>query len=431
VQGSAWLIDTEITITPDSRMPRRTPTDALHSAAALAIRLSDQVRRIGSNEGTILLTEPTIKHLRLDEPQAENGFQPAKAALEQQGWRVFGNGPWWTWKAHTGIELHVGAVDVLDRREGGWSFRHDWWSVTVATVAQWQTLTGYAWQNDPAVMGIELIHKTIRPWRIPKVTGNQAVVKRQDKMPTAGESPFLPADFHNPQKGRFLHQFDRRRAGISACETAKVAPGALEPGWRKFDGKRAGLWLIEIPAWNLKELPHPCGPYKVGSLQWVTTPTMDLLAELAGEGLVSMPDVRDSWTNWSRPVLQPFKRLLEQTYQTAVANTATLGLKTTGHDLIAGAVKEVGNAGIGMLGNPDSSFYRPDFMAAVNANKRCGHFRAMWRVGNQIGMYPVRVDDDAAWYASDNPDPASVPGVPRGDAPGLYHPKQTVDLEGE
>lgn len=420
---TAWLVDRGITVMPNGRS---VPTPALNSAAHLIGRIGEQLVKGNRKEGTVLLTDEAALTLGLlDTPRERDQYQRGKASLEAAGWRTTGVGHWSTiyGTGHgvgtRGVNVHVGLVDALDR--DGWPFAESQWGDTVSALDEWNRATGKAWGQDPAIVGVELVHATMRPWREPGVKGNRPVEKEdRHTHSTWEEMPFTLTDFGRTEPGAtWLHGYDKRRASISAANKTKCAVGQLTNGYRKYDPKRAGWWQIEVPAWNMPELPHPVGPdAKPGKLRWVTSATMDLIAELNEQGLIRFPDIVDSWTATARPVLQGFSDLLENLYQ------------QTSNPLVRELVKEVGNAGIGMLGNPDGSLYRRDWMFAVWATKRANLWRVAYRVGNTHGRYPVAFDDDKIWYGSTQKDPVlACPGelLLNDDRRG-FRPESTMEV---
>lgn len=415
---TAWLVDRHITVLPNGRS---VPTPELNSAAHLIGRIGEQLVRGEQKEGTVLLTDDAAQSLGLlDVPRERDQYQRGMASLEAAGWRTTGSGLWTTVFGLRGLSVHVGLVDALDRA-GAWTFWECRWDQTVQAIDEWNRATGKAWGQDPAIIGVELIHATMRPWREPGVKGNRPVEKRDEHThPTWEEIPYTLTDFGRKEPGAtWLHGYDKRRAGISAANKTKCAVGPLTNGWRKYDPKRAGWWQIEIPAWNMPELPHPVGPdAKAGKLRHVTSATMDLLAELSEQGLIAFPDIIESWTATARPVLQGFSDLLENLYQ------------ETSNVLVRDMVKEVGNAGIGMLGNERGSLYRRDWMFANWATKRANLWRTAFRVGNKHSRYPVAFDDDKIWYGSTQKDPVlACPGelLLNDDRRG-FRPESTMEV---
>lgn len=410
---NVWLIDGEIMVTGDGAC---VPTPGIRSLRDLLDKLAGRLTRYGRKDGTLLLTDRFAgPHNLLSRPA------DVRAALGEQGWNTTGSGHWFTAYNAAGINVHVGLVEALDA--DGWVFGGPrvMWDRTCTSIQEWNDRSGRAWGHDPAYVGVNLITTTIRPWRDKAHKGNLAVEKRDEHTPDGWvEHPYMLGSWgrKEPKPMHWLHGYDKVRAALSAAGKAKCAVEKLGNGWRRFDPKRAGWWQIETPAWNMPELPHPVGPdAKPGTVRWVTTATLDLVAELAEAGLIAMPDIMESWTSPARVVLQPFSDLLESVYQ------------ETRNSLVREAVKDVANAGVGMLGNSKGSCFRRDWLHAVNGTKRANIWRAAYRIGNAHGRYPVTIDDDKLWYASNEKDPvAAAPGMlSLTDDRSGFRPESTVE----
>lgn len=410
---NVWLIDDEITITGTGAC---VPTPPYRGLRELLDQLAARIATQDRNTGTLLLTDSTAGRHGLLSRAAD-----VRTGLGKQGWLTTGSGHWFTAYNPAGINVHVGLVDALDRDEWVFGGPAVMWDQTCRSIQEWNDRTGHAWGHSPAVVGVSLIAAVMRPWRKEGVKGNLAVDKRDEHTHDSwAEHPYMLGVWgrRDPGHPKWLHGYDKVRAGLAAAGKAKCAVEKLTNGWRRFDPKRSGWWQIETPAWNMKELPHPIGPdAKPGQLRWVTTATLDLVADLANEGVMAFPDIIESWTAPGRPVLRPFSDLLESVYQ------------ESRNPLVREAVKETANAGIGMLGNPDGSCYRADWLHAVQGTKRANIWRAAWRVGNAHGRYPVTIDDDKLWYSSNEKDPiAAAPGMlSLTDDRSGFRPETTVE----
>lgn len=418
-------------------------------------RMWDMLKRDGAGEGTVLVDRAAAYALglRADSPGE------ALANARSSGWNTSRDvGMWTAFYAEGRPSIYIGQLDELlvdaDDDPGRWPFDGRQPVEMVAQLQRWHELTGITWQATPAVMGIELMHRTLPGYRLPGVKGVHRPAKKDLHTPAdAGEAMWTPklwrrpmADVSRETSGAgnvvYLHKYDKSRAGLTAAGVAKLCPPQLQrTGKLPYDPKRAGWWLISVPPWNEPRLPHPCGPGAiVWERRWVTTATMDLLAELAELGEVDMPEVIDSLTGPARPLLLPWVRVLEEAYD------AELGPDYYPDDRAAlrAAVKEVGTRGVGMLahmidGKPASTIYRPDWFSSVNATKRANGYRVAYKIGKGEGRWPVWIDDDSIVYASDSEDPySSAPatfsaqigdGRRRqldGDQPGDYRVQETI-----
>lgn len=440
---TAWIVTTTDTYTGDGRIAR-TPPEALHSMGALLSRIGEMLDRSGKAEGTVLVDDAAAAMLGLTEPAQDDGRrQRALDAAAAAGWQSGKIGTWTTFMfgGSKRPTVFVGMCDVLhsvaaESDPDSFTFAGPVSTgaplVTVAEALQhWHRLSGVPWQAGPSVMGIEIMHRTLTPYRVMGSNGRShqsAPAKRDDSTPPEAEEPMWSlADWSRPQLAPHLHGYDRRRAGITAAGVAKLAPGKLTRGWRKYDGKRGGWWLISAPAWNVPEMPHPCGPgVKTYQRIWRTTGTLDLLAELAKAGLIDMPDIIDSLTGPARPVLLPWQQRIEQTISEPESDSYPAPIRLR----VREAGKVVGTRGLGMLAKHDgrSTIWRPDWFYGVNATKRANGWRMAWRIGRTEKRWPVAIDDDCMYYASDDPDPRTA--APKTlnldeDRPGSYRIQRT------
>ncbi|MEU6579066.1 type II toxin-antitoxin system prevent-host-death family antitoxin [Streptomyces sp. NPDC046805] len=114
---------------------------------------------------------------------------------------------------------------------------------------------------------------------------------------------------------------DRNGSYPSACSAVPLAPNKLlhTGPLDAFDKTQAGIYLIDIPAWNRTDIPHPLGriierPDDQGRI-WVTTPHIKQLERLARDGhLDTAPAIHDSWTGKANESLfKPFYTAARQT----------------------------------------------------------------------------------------------------------------------
>lgn len=416
---TAWLVMDGVAMTNDRPILLPTPAGSLDSLGRLLGRIAETLAKDGRKAGVVLVDDTAVRRLHLNEPTHPHGLISAESC----GWKytTATNGLWRTFFDGERPEIHVGLVEELDRLDDQeWPFKAQFWDETISALGAWEELSGHVWSQLPAVMGVELIRRTMGSWRIPGVKGNQRYVERDEHTPQSAQvMPYTTRMWFQKSDHKYQHFYDRRRSGLAAATVAKCAAGALEPGYRKYDGKRAGWWQITVPAWNHKNLPHPCGYHEPGKLRWVTSGTMDLLRELEEQGLIAFPEVHDSWTGIARTPLAPSARLLEHVYQEAA--------RTEHCEILRSAVGCCYKAGHGMLAAEGSSFNRYDWFASTQDVQRCNSFRKALHIGQTEKRWPVAFDGDGFWYGSDTADP--VKAAPRAlsfeDKLGGYAVKET------
>jgi hypothetical protein len=445
-----------MTVTGDDCVPRPTPPEVITSMAALLARVSTRLDNGRADAGLIVVDERAAGLLGLTEPATDDGRrQRALDAAAAAGYQAGQIGPWTQFYARSRPTVHVAQLALIRavtaERGDSALFPMDtpWSPDMAAALAHWHRLSGVPWHAFAPVMGVELMHRTLKPFRVPDPrTGRfsqRAADKRCEATPAeAGVVMWSSDQWYRPQVAAFVHGYDRRRAGITAAGVTKLSPSALVRGWREFDGKRAGWWLIPRPPWNMPELPHPCGPFdgKPYTPQWVTTADMDLLAELDAAGLVEMPQIIDSLTGPARTVLADWQQCVERIIAAPAQGDRIDSYTSQTQELVSGAAKQAGTRGIGMLGKHDgkSSIWRPDWFHSINATKRANAWRAAWKIGRGEGRWPVAFTDDCIWYASDDADAyAAAPktrnhlGKPiinlADDIPGAFRVQQTKAVE--
>jgi hypothetical protein len=180
----------------------------------------------------------------------------------------------------------------------------------------------------------------------------------------------------------------------------------------------AGYYLITVPKlWDLTgRLPHPAGGKTLEDRAWVTAPTLNLLAECAEtHSLMDLPEVHDRWVSHLPPEkgggVHPGTRVLRKfgdTVAAAVKGAHAMALVNAEEAVMVRTVKDVYKWTRGMLERPGGRIHRPDWAHAITAQARVNLWRKIYTEGMTSGRWPVRVDADACWYASDNPDPVAA-----------------------
>jgi hypothetical protein len=94
-----------------------------------------------------------------------------------------------------------------------------------------------------------------------------------------------------------VHVLDANGAYLAAASTVEVAHGRLvRTGRRSFDRRRPGYWLVKVHEWQVPDIWSPLGTARYPDRAWLTTPTVQLLAQLAEDGWYPEVHVYDSWT---------------------------------------------------------------------------------------------------------------------------------------
>jgi hypothetical protein len=392
-------------------------------------RMAAQLARTIDDKGLILIdgNAATVLGVNRDSNSGRWIYEGApRENAARCGWTGGKAGPYTRWWNDAKIQIWVGILPWIVRPgdPGVFPFAGQWPQDMVAGLQHWHRQLGMPWHAGPAVMGLELMEARLGTYRQSGVKG----YRRPDLKCTvtdeiqATEPMWSPQMWRRdqPEAGEHLHGWDKRRAGLVAAGQAKLSPPELiHTGARPFDPKRAGWWQISTPPWNDPRMPHPAGPPGIEwQRQWVTTPTMDLLHELADAGVIDAPEVINSFTGPARPLLQGWYTALETAYAKPV------GGEYEGIDAatIQRAVKECAHRGLGMLAHEGSSIYRPDWYHAVNATKRANAWRKLWAIGQTEDRWPDWLDDDCIWYRSRESDPvaAKPAGITWGNRPGHY-----------
>jgi hypothetical protein len=438
-QRTTWLVTPQVTVAGTDYLGT-TPPEALNSMGALLVRIASVLHRQQATEGLVLVDELAAAKLGLSEPATDDGTrQRALDAASGAGFRSTKLGAFTAFFGNQRPTIHVGRAELIagtaaDRDPESWPWEPALHPELTTGLQHWHRLTGVAWQAGPAVMGLELMHRTIAPYRLPDTKGQRKPDLHDDSTPhDAVESMWSAEMWSRGELAPYLHGYDKRRAGITAAGVAKLSPAKLIRRKREFSPKLAGWWHVTVSPWGLgDQLPHPMGPGatdKYRKSMWVTTPTMELCAWLEGLGVFAMPEVIDSLTGPARQVLGPWQKLLESTYG-APADDYDYPEKV--RTRVQNAVKVVGTRGIGMLNKADgrSSILRPDWFHGINATKRANGWRKAWEIGNTESRWPAVVADDCMWYASDDADPQR--SAPRGlqlgvDMAGGYRIQGTVE----
>lgn len=358
--------------------------------------------------GVVVLTAEAMAELDLAAPggpPVSDTDHRVLVSARAAGWKVTRVAPWmsfWRDSSAGHPRISVACFPWLDAKTGPllregepvWGFAEN--------LARFHELTGTAFYATPGVTGLALMRECTSlseapRWSHPAKPGLAPIRHAEDD--------YRAWDQPGNAVGAFEHTYDAIGMYLGTVGAVRLPIGELayaRGGW--FNPKLGGYWQIVRPTWNNPNVPHPCGNHHPESgLIWVTTPTMELLAELADDGLLEMPDVIASWTAKSGRVLRQWQERLRN---------ALAGLDDNDQPEMRRAIKATYAEAIGLLGREGGRVHRVDWRHHIIGQARVNLFRRMWRLGDRTGRWPVRVRVDAITYASDEFD--AVAGCPNG-----------------
>ncbi|PRY07259.1 hypothetical protein [Kineococcus rhizosphaerae] len=218
------------------------------------------------------------------------------------------------------------------------------------------------------------------------------------------------------QRLGYVHAFDRNGAYLAACSSVLLGlgrPQLYEDGVA-FDERRAGWWLIEVPAhedWRWPSVLDPSGR-SAGTQQWVTTTTLAYAVKEQG----FTPQVHRAWlwtAEQSTRVLEPWYRVLRD------ARNVLLDSDDQQAPVVLEMVKQVykrTNGWFAASAAKGTSAFQPYFHHAIRAASKVGMLHTVKAIGAQSGTWPLVVaDTDVLAYASAERDPvAGWPGRDEG-----------------
>lgn len=387
------------------------------------------VLRVGAHwferprEGVILLDAPVHASMGLPErqPRSTSGLDRLLVDARAAGWNVGKPTPWMTFWATGRPTVHVGLMGWLS--PGNHALHSDDHGAMTYRMRRYHELTGTAFHGTPGVSGTGLLRDHWQG-RAPRWLGNY------DRIDPAGadtEQRYVWESPHAPEHP-YAHRYDANLQYLGAANVSEVALDELRhTGRRKFNGPGAsGYWKIIVPPWNEKRLPHPANGV-VGQQKWVTTPTMELLWQLARDGFTVMPDVLDSWTcdrtgrvfrHWATRLGDALRDVAENEKLAADQDALTLAIKRTYRETI------------GLLYRPGGRIYRPDWHHTVIGMARCNLFRKL-RKAADTGRFPESIKVDAVTYGSTDGDPfTAVPSaLELRPGPGGWKHEDTIQRE--
>lgn len=216
----------------------------------------------------------------------------------------------------------------------------------------------------------------------------------------------------------YVIPFDLRRAYLAAMGNANLAAKALvhEGISGGFDKTRAGYWLVP-GVWQ----PYPMLPDLTGGRDWIPTPLVSLcLAHGMPEEMIQDAWLAPGLTSHSLRIgREPARRIRDAL---AAFPSEPEGPDAEVHDAIKGLYSE----GVGMLGTNRTLVQRRDWADMILATSKLAFLSKVIEVGKTTGWsednptggrWPIKLDTDCAYYASNTPEAgADNPGFP------LYDP---------
>ncbi|MGY9067009.1 DnaB-like helicase C-terminal domain-containing protein [Streptomyces sp. CAS3] len=244
------------------------------------------------------------------------------------------------------------------------------------------------------------IHPDVTVTRVPHIRANGRRVRRDQ------------FDVPDSFGAGVLCLIDRNGSFPSACSAVPLAPNKLvhTGPLDAYDKAGAGIYLIDIPAWNRTDMPHPLGriidrPDENGRV-WVTTPHIKQLVKLVRDGhLQAMPTIHDSWTGKANESL--FKPFYEAT------RTARTELVQVGGDPYK-AYKTRLSIALRLLWpkkpSQRSPFWRPDWRMSMVAEASVRHWTVAFKaVQEGHALLALRNVDQAIFWTP----PATPPSIYR------------------
>lgn len=324
-------------------------------------------------------------------------------------WKFKSLRPWTTlargYANRTGTVIHLGLWGEVVKNPGP-LFEQTQGPADVAhRLGRYHQVTGHHWRATAGVSGCYgLRSRHTRPgpgaqplWKSP---GPKGILGAGPLIWLAAEQPVTPPLFGWSDE---VHPFDVNAMYLGGLKNASLAWGALqETGDIGFHDKKAGWWEIDvagIPAelYDGKVMPplFPAVRIHHGAV-WLSTETVKLCADMG-----SHIDVLNSWTSDNVETIgrSYAERLIS-------ARAGMLGPLGPGVDF---ALKRTYAELVGMMAREGGSIERSDWAATVMDLSRANMLRRVYRVGRQLGAWPVAIRTDAVYYArTDQMDPTVV-----------------------
>ncbi|MFD5814803.1 DnaB-like helicase C-terminal domain-containing protein [Streptomyces sp. NPDC127038] len=241
-------------------------------------------------------------------------------------------------------------------------------------------------------------------WVHPDVTSTRVAHIRDNGKRVRRDKFDVPASFGDG----LMCLIDRNGSYPSACSAVPLAPNKLlhTGPLNAFDKSQAGIYLIDIPEWNVPGMPHPLGQLidrtdEQGRV-WVTTPHIKQLERLHRDGhLTQRVRIHDSWTGRANESLfKPFY---------TAAREARADLVQVGGDAYA-AYKTRVSIALRLLWpkrqEQRSPFWRPDWRMSMVAEASVRHWMAAFKaVQEGHTLIALRKVDAAIFWTPDKTPP--------------------------
>lgn len=440
----AVLIDGDHTMI-NGQGVQRTPTNGMGD---LGLLINSLGARLGPRqEATLLLGWETMRRLGLD-PQRPDvarkgkrtdtnglGQHPLLAGPRSAGWSASHLDDWTTFHIAEGPAIHVGMLPWIEQRivkEGTRNhfplYDPDRMRKSLQRMVSWHRFTGTAWRSTPGMTGIAMIRN--------------GLYVQASKHTTPGDRldpTWAPPNFVNVAPANALVEIDYRRdqwsrppedgetsevvgldlnkAYLASAQSCLLARHSLRRTGRiAFDTKLSGYWSIKLTTWNDSRLPRPGGYRRTdgAGCEWVTSPTLALLSELAAEGKCDHPEIVDSYTAPGVQLLRPWAELIRE------------GLAASADDpRLAAAFKMVYSETVGMFNSKRSRIKRPDWHHSIIAYARAGLWRKMRRAGDR-GLYPRWIETDCLVYPRFDVEESEKYGLVLGGSLGQFKVKDVT-----
>lgn len=378
-------------------------------------RLAAQFAGNHSTEGTVLLHRDMWLDLGFPDQLTQGMSTGFLDPLRAVGWKCSETAypTMSAWGHPTLPDVHFGPLHWIQERAKDYPLIDTTAHIShsLGLMSQWHQQTGCAYHGSPGMLATAILrHEAQRHAGTKREPTWHA---KHPDVPYACERPYGFRHWTAPGVTSLtdlpLEMLDVNTAYCSTYLSVKVPRWSLQhrPA-TPFDPTRAGYWLLEdMPVWNLDWMPHPAG---YGRSNWVTTPTMELFAQLAKLGLLAFPRVKESWTSHGYRELLPTGQLLaEMIYGEGI------------HPALSGTAKRASQIFHGQLVSPTGRVCRPDWHALVVAYFRAVLFLRTLRAGRSTeATRPVAFNVDAVYFRA-----GQLPGethFPRTTSIGKFNP---------
>lgn len=263
-------------------------------------------------------------------------------------------------------------------------------------LGEYSRLTGAGWHLSPHATGLDLMAhlRRGRAEEFARTTVPDVARRIGDpdlnwcRPPSAEESGMT-----------YVHAYDRGGSYLAGVAGLELPVGEFEafPEGRAFDASLPGYWKIRMPEAGDWRHPHPLFKLRKREVDWVTTPALAYARELEYE-----PEILEAvvWPQHAR-ILDPwYARMRDARTAADVPGDADLAV-------VRSMIKETYTQSIGMLTShhvEDKAIYAPQRRHMIVAKARTNLLRAVVRIGNETGQWPLAVQTDTVVYASDEPD---------------------------